>query len=79
MKAFNLIKITPFANIRIIPYSDRKAANGTTKRTFLNTTFSNSENSPSKMTAIKYLRPNKVDNDENVLGKSNVQGTSTKL
>jgi hypothetical protein len=79
MKAFNLIKITPFANIRIIPYSDRKVANGTTQRTFLNTTFSNSENSPSKMTAIKYLRPNKVDNDENVLGKSNVQGTSTKL
>jgi len=79
MKAFNLIKTVPFAVIRIYPNSDRKAGNGATQRTFLNTTFSNSEQSPSKLTAIKYLRPNKADNDENILGKSNVHGPSTKL
>lgn len=79
MKAFNLIKTVSFPVIRIHLNSDRKVANGATQRTFLNTTFSNSEQSPSKLHPVKYLRLNKADNDENVLGKSNVHGPSTKL
>lgn len=78
MKAFNLIKSAPFAAIRFHPNSDRKA-NGATQRTYLNTTFSNSEHSPSKLTALRNLRPNKVENDENVLGKSHAERSFTKL
>jgi len=63
MKAFNLIKTVSSAAVRVYANSDRKAANGATQRTFLNTTFSNSDRSPLKLTALKHLRPNKVDND----------------
>jgi hypothetical protein len=78
MKAFNLIKSAPFAAIRPHPNSDRKA-NGATQRSYLNTTFSNSEHSPPKLTALKNLRPNKVENDENTLGKGHAERSFTKL